>query len=107
MVPLSAIAYPVLSFAANASSWIAKRRIFPLYGELNFIEEELERRSGAVTSDLLTRLQAWDERAHRLRVPMHFVPILYSLRQHIVTLRAAHQTVHEDTAKAAESVKMR
>jgi hypothetical protein len=107
LIPLSALAYPLLNLASSVSTWIVKRRIFPLYGELRFIEDELESRSGPVTSDLLVRLQAWDERAHRLRVPMHFVPILYSLRQHIATLRAAHQTIREDTAQPAANVKMR
>lgn len=98
LIPLGAIVYPVLSLVPQIYAWNIRRRIFQLYGELRFIEDELEKRSGTVPSELLTRLQRWDERAHRLRVPMDFVPIVYSLRTHIAMLRAAHPTHSADTA---------
>ena len=96
LIPLGAIVYPVLSVIPQVFLWNIRRRIFQLYGELRFIEDELESRGGTVTSQLLTRLQRWDERARRLRVPMDLVPIVYSLRTHIAMLRAAHPTDRDE-----------
>ena len=89
----------MLSVLPQIYSWNIRRRIFQLDGELRFIEDELESRSGTVTSELLTRLQRWDERAHRLRVPMDLVPIVYSLRTHIALLRAGHPMYRNESAR--------
>jgi TRAP-type uncharacterized transport system substrate-binding protein len=99
LIPLGAIMYPVLSLLPQIYFWNIRRRIFQLYGELRFIEDELESRGGggAATSELLARLQQWDERAHRLRVPLDLVPIVYSMRTHIATLRAAHPMSRNNT----------
>jgi TRAP transporter TAXI family solute receptor len=97
LIPLGAIAYPVVNLVPQIYAWSIRRRIFQLYGELRFIEDELKTCSGSLTSELLTRLQRWDERAHRLRVPMNFVPMVYSMRAHSATLRAAHATYRNET----------
>jgi TRAP-type uncharacterized transport system substrate-binding protein len=98
LIPLGAIVYPVLSVLPQIYSWSIRRRIFQLYGELRFIEDELKNRGATVPTELLNRLRLWDERAHRLRVPIDLVPIVYSLRTHIAMLRAAHATYGHDTA---------
>jgi TRAP transporter TAXI family solute receptor len=90
LIPLGAVAYPVLNLFPQLYSWSIRRRIFQLYGELRFIEEGLEGCSDTVSSELLTRLRRWDERAHRLRVPMDYVSMVYSMRAHSAMLRAAH-----------------
>ena len=98
LIPLGAVAYPVLSLVPAIYSWNTRRRIFRLYVEFRFIEDELQAQSGTVTSELLARLQRWDEHAHRLRVPMDFVPIVYSMRTHIAMLCAARPTHRDETA---------
>jgi hypothetical protein len=65
-----------------------RRRIFQLYGELKFIEIQLERRGAEQDAgDLLARLNRLEERANHLRVPMSFTQMLYTLRDHIRLVR--------------------
>lgn len=87
LIPAAALAYPVLSLVPTVLSWNVRRRIRSLYGELKLIEADLERSTGRATEDVLARLKLWEERAHRLRVPVDFVPIVYSLRTHIAMVR--------------------
>src|SRR5215467_1360743 len=87
LIPLIALVYPVLSLAPQLYLWYVRRRIHRLYGELRLIEYELESRGGAATSDLLAQLQQWDARAKQLRIPVEFVPAVYSLRMHIALTR--------------------
>jgi hypothetical protein len=87
LIPLIGIAYPLLRVLPSLYPWYVRRRILRLYGELRLIEEELQSRGDAAGSELLKRLQQWDERAQRLHIPVNFVPTLYSLRTHIALLR--------------------
>jgi len=87
LIPLIALVYPVLSLAPQLYLWYVRRRIHRLYGELRLIEYELESRGGAATGDSLAQLQQWDGRAKQLRIPVEFVPALYSLRMHIALTR--------------------
>ena len=65
-----------------------RRRIFRLYGELKFIEAELEARGGRATADLELRLQQLEDHANEIRVPFSFAPLLYQLRTHIALVRS-------------------
>lgn len=83
LIPVVALAYPVLSVLPTLYLWNIRRRIHELYRDLKLIEAELERSGGVATGELRSRLQRWEERAQELRVPVEFVPILYSLRTHL------------------------
>jgi len=88
LIPIVAVAYPLLSVVPKIYEWNIRRRIFPLYGELRFIELELEARSGAAAGDLLARLDRLRARANQLRVPDDFAHFVYTLRDHIDSVRA-------------------
>jgi hypothetical protein len=91
LIPVVAVAYPLLSAVPRMYQWNIRRRIFRLYGELKFIELELEAHAGAAASDLLLRLDHLKERATQLRVPDDFAPFVYTLRDHIDSVRARVQ----------------
>jgi hypothetical protein len=81
--------------------WSMRRRIFRLYGELKYIETELENAGGIPASGLLTQLQRLEERANRLQLPFAFAPFLYQLRNHIALVRARIQGVASGAAAPA------
>jgi TRAP transporter TAXI family solute receptor len=98
LIPVIAIAYPLLSFAPALYSWSVMRRIFRTYGELKFIEAELESSGRTASKDVRARLERLEQSANRLRVPVSFAQSLYQLRVHIelVRNRVARQS-HPET----------
>jgi len=49
-----------------------------------WLESEMENRGGGrTTDDLSARLQALERRAHRIRVPPTYIPLLYTLKDHL------------------------
>jgi len=88
LIPVVGIAYPLVRLAPAVYSWSMRRRIFSLYGELKFIEVELETYGGQPTKDLRARLDRLEERANHLRMPVDFARFLYALRMHIDLVRS-------------------
>ena len=87
LIPVLGVAYPLLRFAPLLYRWSIQRRIFRLYGELKFIEAELDRPAGTVNGDALARLQRLEDHANRLLVPVGYAYLLYTLRSHIAMVR--------------------
>lgn len=84
LIPLVAVVYPLLRFAPLLYDLQMRRRIYRLYGELKFLETELERRDRAKpVDDLLAQLDRLDHRVSRFKVPLFYSHVLYTLRQHI------------------------
>jgi len=100
LVPVIGIAYPLLRTAPAIYGWSMRRRIFRLYGQLKFIEIELEAPSGSATEDLLAQLQRLEERADHLQVPFAFAHFLYHLRNHIALVRARIQQAASQSPKS-------
>jgi hypothetical protein len=92
LIPVVGVAYPLLRLAPALYGWGMRRRIFRLYGELKFIEVELDARGRDAAQDLLVRLGRLEERANHLRVPVGFAQFLYALRLHINLVRARLQS---------------
>jgi TRAP-type uncharacterized transport system substrate-binding protein len=92
LIPVIGVVYPILRFVPTLYGWAMRRRIFRLYGELKYLETELEGR-GADKSveDLTARLDRLEERANHFRMPMAFTHMLYTLRDHISLVRARLQ----------------
>lgn len=87
LLPIAAIAYPLLRALPAAYAWRMRRRILTLYGELKLLELALEehgRERGAAELSDLSRLEY---RAAHLRVPTTYVHLLYTLRQDIDLVR--------------------
>ena len=89
LIPVIAVIFPLVRLLPAAYGWAVRRRVFTLYGELKFIEAEIEvRTSAADATDLLERLQRLENRANHLRVPTAFTHFLYTLRVHINLVRS-------------------
>ncbi len=95
LVPVLGILVPLLRGAPVVYIGILESRIARLYGELRFIETDLEERPrGADTSDLAERAARLEHRADHLHVPLYVARRLYTLKQHIglVQTRLAERT---------------
>ena len=88
LIPILGVAYPTVRLLQAIYGWGMRRRIFNLYGELKFLEADLEARApGAPTEDLRASLEKLEFRANHLRVPVGFAHMLYTLRTHIGLVR--------------------
>jgi len=82
------VLYPTLRLIPSLYGWAMRRRIFRLYGELKFLESELDRRAASDDiQDLSARLDKLEERANHFRMPTAFTHMLYTLRLHISLVR--------------------
>jgi len=101
LIPVMGVAYPLARGVPAIYGWSMRRRIFSLYGELKFIEAELENRNGAERAKLLAQLAHVEERANRLKVPTAFAHFLYHLRNHIGLVRERLERSALGTSAAA------
>jgi TRAP transporter TAXI family solute receptor len=99
LIPVIGVAYPLLRMAPTLYGWSMRRRIFRLYGELKYIEVELEARGGTSGEDLVAQLQRLEERANHLQVPFAYAHFLYQLRIHIAQVRARIQPLASQAAR--------
>jgi TRAP transporter TAXI family solute receptor len=87
LIPVSAIAYPLLSQAPTLYNWSVMRRIIRMYGQLQLIEAELESDAGPVSGNVQAQLARLELSASHLQVPVSFAQTLYHLRAHIELVR--------------------
>jgi hypothetical protein len=88
LVPLVAVVLPVMKFAPALYGWRIRSRIFKWYGQLKFLERELDENPGArPQAEWLKELDHIEERVHRLPTPLAFTNLLYTLREHIVLVQ--------------------
>ena len=65
-----------------------RRRFFRLYGELKFLERDLERSDSATgAGDLVDHLDRLEDRANHIQVPLAYTNLLYNLRRDIQLVR--------------------
>lgn len=70
-----------------------RRRIFRLYAELRVLELQVREKNMAdVRDELLTDLDRLERKVRRLRSPINFVHLAYTLRAHINVVRARLQS---------------
>jgi len=103
LIPVIGVAYPLLRTAPSLYSWSMRRRIFRLYGELKFIEVELDSPAGIPAQTLLAQLQGLEARANHLQVPFAFAPFLYELRNHIALVRSRIEAAAAHPAQVPSS----
>jgi TRAP-type uncharacterized transport system substrate-binding protein len=88
LIPVIGLTYPLVKSLMAIYGWGMQRRIFVLYGELHYLETQLDKAEGKSTPELKARLKDIEERAHRIKVPAKFVPMLYSLKDSLKGVRA-------------------
>lgn len=95
IIPLLALLVPLFKLAPSLYGWRVRSRIYKRYGELKFLEAEVERDPAAHTqAEWLKRLDGIENRVNHLPTPLAFSDMLYTLRSHIVLVRKAilHRT---------------
>lgn len=90
LVPLFALLIPIVKFAPSLYSWRVRSRIFRRYGELKFIEAELDLETNRHSRDeWLARLDSIETDVNHMATPLAYSDMLYTLRGHIGLVREA------------------
>lgn len=87
-LPLIGILYPALRVLPSVFDWAMRRRIFKLYGELRLLENNTKLiGSDEERAALAGSLDNLDTKVRRLRMPITFAHLVYTLRTHINVVR--------------------
>jgi TRAP-type uncharacterized transport system substrate-binding protein len=88
LIPVVGVLFPLMRLVPAVYGWAMRHRIFGLYGELKFLEAEMESRAaGENVDDLVARLNGIEQRASHLKVSTMFAHLLYTVRIHIGLVR--------------------
>ncbi|MCX7156242.1 MAG: ABC transporter substrate-binding protein [Rhodocyclales bacterium] len=88
LVPLLAVLIPLIKFAPQIYGWRVRSRIYRRYGELKFLENEVNENPGRYSrAEWIEKLDRIEADASRIRTPLTFSDILYTLRGHIDLVR--------------------
>lgn len=88
LLPLLGIILPLARLAPLIVAAVVRRRVFGLYAELKALEQEVRTLStGAPPQAFVDRLDRLDHRAHAMRLPASYMPMIYTLRHHITLVR--------------------
>jgi TRAP transporter TAXI family solute receptor len=89
LIPILAVLYPMTQFLPSLYDWAMRSKVLRMYGELRFLEDEISdaRRTKCDTSEMITRLDRLEEQANRLKLPVAYASMLYSLRDHVDLVR--------------------
>lgn len=88
LVPVIALLIPLLKVAPAIYNWRVRAKVFRCYGELKFLEDDLKNHFDAARLDeYRQRLDALDDEASQLRVPLGFTDLVYTLREHVNLVR--------------------
>jgi TRAP-type uncharacterized transport system substrate-binding protein len=88
LVPVFVLLIPLLKVAPAIYNWRVRSKVFRCYGELKFLEDDLKNHFDAARlDDYRDRLDALDEEASQLHVPLGFTDLTYTLREHVNLVR--------------------
>ncbi|MCX7148490.1 MAG: ABC transporter substrate-binding protein [Rhodocyclales bacterium] len=88
LVPLLAVLIPLFKFAPQIYGWRVRSRIYRRYGELKFLENEVNENPGLHSrAEWIEKLDRIEADASRIRTPLTFSDMLYTLRGHIDLVR--------------------
>lgn len=89
LLPVLAVALPLLRIMPAVYSWRVRRRIYRWYGELKYLEEEVRDSppDSSHAGEFLDRLDRIEDRAFRRTLPLAFQNEMYTLREHIDLVR--------------------
>ena len=88
LIPVVGAFYPLFRVAPALYGWGMRRRIFRLYGELKYLERDLERGDPSEEAvDLVDHFDRFEDRANHLQVPLAYTNLLYNLRRDIQLVR--------------------
>jgi len=89
LVPIFALLIPIMKFAPGLYSWRIRSRIYRRYGELKFLEAEVEANPARHSrEEWLEKLDRIEDDVHHIPTPLAFTDMLYTLRAHLDLVRA-------------------
>jgi TRAP transporter TAXI family solute receptor len=88
LIPLAAVVYPLVRALPAIYGWRVRQRIYRLYGELKVLELRVENDNERRSEALLAELSKLEGRVARLRVPVSFAEMVYTLRRNMDLVRA-------------------
>ncbi|NTV69966.1 MAG: TAXI family TRAP transporter solute-binding subunit [Azonexaceae bacterium] len=88
LVPIFALLIPLLKVAPAIYNWRVRSKVFRVYGELKFLEDDLrDHFDPAKLAEYRSRLDALDDEASALHIPLGFTDLAYTLREHVNLVR--------------------
>lgn len=88
LIPVFALLIPVFRIAPGLYSWRVRSRVYRRYGELKFLEAEVEDNPAKCTpAEWQARLDAIEQDVNRIHTPLAYADMLYTLRSHIALVR--------------------
>jgi TRAP transporter TAXI family solute receptor len=104
LVPLVAVAIPVMRLFPSLYVWRVRARVFRWYRELRSVEAEAARKPGPErVRELLSRLDAIEEGVGRTRVPLAYSDYAYNLKLHVDLIRTRLQRMTDERGERASS----
>ena len=89
IIPILGLMYPLGRGAASLYGWGMQRKIFLIYGELYWLESEINKLGGrAPTREILERMRHLEERTDHVRVSSNYIPMLYNLKETLAYVHA-------------------
>jgi len=89
LIPVLGLTYPLVKGLMSLYGWGMQRRIFTIYGELHWLESQLDRLGDKpVPPELAGRMRTLEARANRVRVSSNYIPMLYSLKETVAFVSA-------------------
>ena len=78
LIPILGVLYPMMRFLPQAYDWAMRSKIFRMYGELRFLEDEMTtaRKSGRNMDEMIARLDRLEQQANHLKVPLAYASML-------------------------------
>lgn len=102
LIPIFALLLPILKFAPSLYGWRVRSRIWRRYGQLKFLEAEIDEHPERHTiAEWLARLDEIERDVHHLPAPLAFADMLYTLRTHIALVRRKLERQAEGGGRAA------
>lgn len=84
VVPLLAILVPLIKILPPLYSWSVRSRFFRRYGELRYLEDQLEKTEDQATIERIhARMLVLEAKAQRMRTPLSYSDLLYNFRMHL------------------------
>jgi hypothetical protein len=76
-------------FLPRLYDWAMRSKVLRMYGELRFLEDDIDGalRTKCDTSEMIARLDELEKQANRIKLPVAYASMLYSLRDHINLVR--------------------
>jgi len=102
LVPLVAVAIPVVRLFPVVYAWRMRRRVFRWYRELKSVEAEAARVPAPErVRELLARLDAIDEAVGRTRLPLAYSDYAYNMKLHVDLIRTRLRRFAEGSGRSA------